>query len=161
MGGGLNTFVYVHEPISAIDPLGLMGGRSGGRPSGNAPANYFGGEGHFFLGAGLTTLTCTDNCGKRQTFRFWKICFGGAIGFSGGGGLVAGVNGKNCSADNYKGWFYEAGASYGYGSAGGDVGYNDDGPLGLPGSTSGVVEGGIGGGLGAKVKSTWCYYFPL
>lgn len=33
LGGGLNTFVYVHEPISAIDPLGLMGGRSGGRPS--------------------------------------------------------------------------------------------------------------------------------
>lgn len=92
---------------------------------------------------------------------FLKVCFGGAIGGSGGGGAVFGMDGKSCRAEDYKGWFYEAGFSVGYATEGADIGYNSDGPFGMPGSLSGVVEGSIGGGLGAKVKSTWCYYIPI
>ena len=153
------------NPISFVDEDGLMGHAPGkGRyPPGFGPGNetsYYGGEGHFFLGGGLTKVTCTDECGKKQSFRYWKVCFGGAIGISGSSGLVGGVNGKSCRQENYAGYFYEAGASFGIFGVGGDVGYT--GAFGeLPGGTSGVDEGSFGFGWGVSFKSSWCYYFPL
>jgi RHS repeat-associated protein len=168
--GGPNTFAYVYDsPLVFTDKRGLRGGPGipgwgGGRsPSGSSTgvAGFYGGEGHFFGGGGLTSVTCRDKCGNPQTFRYWKVCFGAAIGFSGGGGGVIGMDGDNCNADRYKGWFFELGASAGYASAGVDIGYNDDGPFGFAGSLSGVGEASIGGGFGAKGKATWCYYVPM
>ncbi|WP_446011703.1 RHS repeat-associated core domain-containing protein [Candidatus Electrothrix sp.] len=169
LDGGINLYAYVgSDPVNGVDSMGLYPGDEfdaimdtfGEGGKGQADT-YYGGEGHFILGGGAVALNCTDECGNNKTIRFWKVCFGGAMGVAGGAGVVKGTNGESCRAESYKGWFYEAGASYGYGSAGVDVGYNNDGPFGLPGSLSGVVEGGIGGGLGAKIKSSWCYYIPM
>ena len=168
--GGLSTYGYVRaKPLRHADRRGLFGEwfDPSGPPSGytdvpaSKPDTFVGGEGHFFVGGGLSSLTCTDQCGRSQTFRYVKVCGGGAIGAGASAGAVLGVSGKNCRSDTYKGWFYEGGYSLGPLSAGVDVGYNNDGPGGLPGSLSNVVEGGVGLGFGAMAKSTWCYYIPL
>ena len=168
--GGLNTYAYVRQqPLRLTDKRGLFGewfdpsGPPGPDPGADfgRPDTFFGAEGHFFVGAGLVSLTCTRACGKTATFRYLKLCVGGAIGGGASGGGVLGVNGKNCQSNTYKGWFYEGGYSVGPLSAGVDVGYNSDGPGGFAGSLSNVVEGGVGLGLGAMIKSTWCYYIPL
>ena len=99
---------------------------------------YYGGEGHFIGGGGLTAVTCTDECGKKRTFRYVKFCVGGAAGVAGGGGVVTGMNGKACRSTTYKGWFFELDGALGYVGGGLDVGYNDDGSL------SGVNEMGEG-----------------
>ena len=123
---------------------------------------YYGGEFHFLLGFGLTQVNCKGECGQSQTYRYLKVCFGGAIGGGFGGGLVHGMDGKTCRSETYAGYFYEAGASLGPWSGGFDIGYNDTGGLiPLPNGPSGVAEGGFGPGFGARLKSTWCYYFPL
>lgn len=137
-------------------------------PPGEGPGQettYYGAEGHFFGGVGMTSVTCHDKCGKKQTFRYIKICGGGAIGAGFGGGLVTGMGGKDCKSSTYAGYFYEGGASFGPWSLGADVGYSDNGgTVPVPTDTSGVNEigGGLGGfSMGAMFKSTWCYYIPL
>jgi len=113
----------------------------------------------------MTSVTCHDECGKKRTFRYVKVCAGGAIGAGASGGLVSGMGGKNCRSSTYAGYFYEAGASAGPASFGVDVGYTDTGgTIPLPVAPSGVNEfgGGVGGfNFGAWFKSTWCYYIPL
>jgi hypothetical protein len=123
--------------------------------------SFYGAEGHFFFGGGLTSVTCKDECGASQTFRFMKLCFGGALGAGVSGGVVMGMDGKQCRSDTYKGWFYEVGASIGPLSAGVDDGV-DTGEHGVPGDNrTGVTEISLGVGLGASIKSTYCYYIPL
>lgn len=166
--GGINFYGYVrNNPGNFVDPLGLQWAPprdAQGNPmtSGVLPdTGFYGAEAHFFAGGGATSVTCKDECGKKRTFRFVKICLGGAMGADFGAGYVDGMEGSKCRADSYKGYFYEAGASWGFGSAGGDVGYNSNGPFGGPGSLSGVNEGSLGAGLGVQFKSTWCYYIQI
>jgi RHS repeat-associated protein len=175
-GDQINLFPYVaNNPVNLNDPSGLLGKghQTGGTvitPWGIIPPSwqrkyeptttYYGAEGHAFLGTGLTSVTCTDECGHDRTFRFIKVCLGGAAGAGFSGGRVMGMSGKKCRADSYRGWFYEAGFSAGRASGGADVGYLGDLTSG-PGLTSGVWEFSGGGGWGAEFKSTWCYYFEL
>jgi RHS repeat-associated protein len=167
-GGDVNFYAYVrNSPTNFIDPLGLQwvpprDAQGNPMTSGALPdANFYGAEAHFFGGGGATSVTCTDECGKKRTFRFAKVCLGGAMGADFSAGYVTGMEGLKCRADSYKGYFYEAGASWGYGSGGADFGYNSNGPFGGPGSLSGVNEGSLGFGLGFRLKSTWCYYIPI
>jgi hypothetical protein len=149
---------------------GWLRGRSGSiawsncadPPPPGTDAFSFSMEGHFFGGGGISSVTCTAECGQKQTFRFYKICVGGAWGLSGGGGLVGNMNGTSCRSDTYKGYFYEAGGSYGVCGGGISFGYYGSFPE-LPTSPNGVTEwsGGIGLPRGASVKSTWCWYIPL
>src|SRR5262249_25637817 len=124
-GDQVNLFSYVaNNPPNLSDPSGLLGKGHGiggiYAPWGYVPpswqrryepiSTYYGAEGHFFVGTGLTSVTCTDECGHDRTFRFIKVCLGGAVGAGASGGRVMGMSGKKCRADNYRGWFYEAGA---------------------------------------------------
>lgn len=178
LAAGVNTYSYVQSaPTNQADPLGLMGVASGAYRSSSSPraikpntlAWYYGAEAHFIVGAGVTSVTCTDECGRHQTFRYSKACFGLAAGASFGGGAVTGMSGKACNAQSYKGWFIEFGASAGPLSGGVDFGYNDDGfsigPLKLPGAQSGVNEASFGlggfGRAGFEAKASYCYYFIL
>lgn len=95
-------------------PSGAQGGTRYPRGQGPGQESRFGGvEGHFFGGAGLTRVTCQDECGKWQTFTYIKLCIGGAIGGGASGGVVTNMGGKSCNKKNYAGWFYESGASLG------------------------------------------------
>jgi RHS repeat-associated protein len=164
---GVNTYAYVgSRPTLLSDPNGLMGFGGGGsagaashgilRSMGPPPATYYGGEFYFLAGGGLTSVTCKNECGAPQTFRYVKVCpLGAAVGGSGGAGLVTGMTGKACDPSNYAGWFFETGGSLGPLSIGADFGYNSDGSL------SGVNEGSAGFGFGAKFKAIWCYYIPI
>ena len=184
--GGLNTYGYVDaNPLTYIDPFGLdrlppshalsfpdyntqnyytarakHGFKSG---PGLDLSSMYGAEGHFLIGGGLAAVNCVDECGQERTFRYLKVCGGGAMGISGGAGIVTGMDGKNCRSDNYKGYFYEIGGAIGYLSAGADIGYTNGGAGGLPDGLSGVNEyhGGPGTKWGVQFKSSWCYYFPL
>ena len=115
-------------------------------------SNFLASELHFFVGMGGIKVSCCDEKKSRRTFKFNKICIGGAIGGSISTGVISGLSGKKCRSNFYAGWFYELGGSVGPVGGGVDYGYNSDGSL------SGVNEGGVGGGFGAYVKSTWCYY---
>jgi RHS repeat-associated protein len=170
--GGVNTYAYtLANPLWYLDADGreiTCGGYFCGTntpayvpPSIREPPNpYYGGEGHFFLGGGLTSITCTTECGKKQTFRYWKVCLGAAVGASASGGVTGGLEGKSCRQENYAGYFYEAGVATGYAGTSLDIGYT--GQFGhIPDGLSGVKETGAGLGLGVLFKSTWCYYFPL
>jgi hypothetical protein len=118
------------------------------------------GEAHYFLGAGLTSVRCKDECGQWQVFRYMKVCFGAAVGGSITGGIVTGMEGKSCRSETYKGYFYETTGAYGFVSGGIDIGYTDTGgSIPLPNGGSGVNDLGLG--LGAQASATWCYYFPL
>jgi hypothetical protein len=134
-------------------------------PPGQGPGNqttFVGGEFDLFGGFGLTSVTCQDECDNFQTFRYLKVCGGLAAGGSANAGFVSNMSGKSCRSDTYKGWFKEYGASIGFLGGGADFGYNSDGLFGLlPGSESGVNEGGMGFGFGASLKFSWCYYLPL
>jgi RHS repeat-associated protein len=173
--GGPNFYAYaLNRPTNLVDPLGLESGNINKLvpgpdapvtplPPGNPidPATgYFGAEGHFFGGGGLTSVTCFDGCGKKKTFRYVKVCLGGAMGAGLGGGNVTGMSGASCRADSYTGWFFETGFSKGVVSGSADFGYSS-GPFGLPGLPSGVNEGGLGLGLGFKLKASWCYYIQI
>jgi len=181
---GLNLYEYAKSnSLVNLDPDGLIpwtpggagfpgpilgipsSGRSLGTRSGEKSGKYVGGEVHFFVGYGRTVVFCTDECGYKHQFLFRKVCFGGALGASIGGGLVRGIDGKKCKPETYEKWFYEAGLTVPTGAIGRvtvgvDVGY-DDYNWGLPGWPTGVVEGGIFPGYGFKVKSTWCKYTYL
>jgi RHS repeat-associated protein len=167
--GGANTYVYVYDtPVRWIDRHGLIPGWSD--PSGppdSDPGNptsdtttYYGGEFHFFLGGGLSSVRCKDSCGKMQTFRYAKVCVGGAVGGGLSTGVVGGMSGVTCNSDRYAGWFYELGGSLGPLAGGADDGFNNNRYY-LPTGRSGVSEVGIGLGFGFEFKSTWCYYVPL
>jgi RHS repeat-associated protein len=177
--GGINTYAYARSvPTMRTDRFGLLPGGFGqpgsdalGRMmernrNGMSGTSYFGGEFHFLLGAGLTSVTCKDECGASQTFRYIKVCGGGAIGGSASGGVVSGMEGKQCRSERYEGWFYELGGSLGPLGGGFDDGFDKRGGDGpgrhLPnGNRSGVSELSLGLGLGLEFKSTWCHYWPL
>jgi hypothetical protein len=147
-----NAFFGPPEPEPAVR----------GKPS--SPTVYLGGEAHFIVGSGIVRVSCCDERAAKRIFWFRKICIGAAVGFSAGGGVVAGLSGENCRGVNYEGWFLETGVSAGPIDIGADIGYRDLpgsalGPLPpLPGDLSGVVEGGGSKGLGLEAKATWCYY---
>jgi RHS repeat-associated protein len=172
---GVNTYAYgLDNPLWYFDLNGreiTCGGNFCGTntpayvpPAIQPPTISFGAEGHYIIGGGLTSVTCTAECGAQRTFRYMKLCFGGAIGAGLGGGLVGNRNGTQCRSETYTGYFYEAGASSGVLSGAFDIGYTDTGGMfPLPNGASGVTETGGGVSLprGALIKSTWCYYFPL
>jgi RHS repeat-associated protein len=171
LGGGISTYSYVgSSPFLFRDEDGLyrrlfseysLEGvmcRSVGwlcKPKPLPPASFYGAEGHLIGGAGLTSVSCTDACGKKQTFRYLKLCGGGAAGASFSTGYVTNMSGPTCKSDTYAGWFFEVGGSVGPVSGGIDVGYTSTGSL------SGVNEASLGGGFGARASATWCYYIPL
>jgi hypothetical protein len=184
--GGKNLYNFVgNVPINYIDKLGLRFGANGNGNetvifdpgSGNPPqyypngqydpvwppqappydgSDFFGGEAHFFVGFGFSSVSCCDENKARRIFKYRKVCIGGAIGIGAGGGtVVSGFSGTKCRGENYAGWFYELGGSVGWVGAGVDVGYTGGGDF------SGVNA--VGGGLGKSpkgvyFKSTWCYY---
>ncbi len=154
---GVTVYQYVKsDPMNRTDVLGL-GGTSGSWDDGGLGSGYIGGEAHFFLGLGMTAVTCKDKCGHRRVMLFRKRCIGGAIGAGGGVGAVIGISGIKCKPETYEKWFYELGV----GSIGVDIGY-DDSNWTYPGMPSGVVEGGWSPGkFLAGFKSTWCYYSYL
>jgi RHS repeat-associated protein len=123
---------------------------------------YYGAESHFFLGIGVVVVRCKDEKGCDKEMLFRKVCLGGAVGVSGGGGVVN-MSGKRCDPSKYEGWFLEIGGSAGPFGGGVDVGYSDmpgtdKWRLPIPDSPNGTVEGGGGVGLGLLVKVTWCRY---
>ena len=71
----------------------------------NTDTTSYGAKGHFVFGGGMTSVTCTvstpDECGAKQTLRYAKICFGGAIGAGFGTGVVGNMNGKSCRSGTY------------------------------------------------------------
>src|SRR5262245_32356127 len=121
--GGLNTYAYAFDPLKTIDPLGLMGFGGGGSattaksvPKLTEPqAMYFGMEGFYAppgqpgAGLGITWLTCTDECGKKHTYRYKKVCVSAFSGFGVSMGWVRGMNGKNCKPGRYEDYFGEFG----------------------------------------------------
>jgi hypothetical protein len=131
------------------------------------PSTYWGWEAQVGYGRGRTSFTCTDECGKKHTYIYKKICVGAAFGFSVGVGTVSGTSGTKCRPENYAGWFLETGLSAGPLSGGLDFGFNEDGmPIPgtshkLPGSSSDVHEGGGGLGVGAMAKLSYCYYILI
>jgi RHS repeat-associated protein len=162
---GINAYTYARQ-----DPLGFADAK-GLKPVPPYPWNFppvpaseipftrfGGGEAHFIVGMGFSVVKCKDECGKWRAFHYWKWCFGAAAGFSGGGGIVFGMNGKNCRSETYEGWFGEVGGSLGPVSGGADVGYDNAGPLGLPWHPTGVIEGSGSVGLGIEGKATLCWY---
>jgi hypothetical protein len=62
--------------------------------------------------SGGNLATATDARGAVAAC-VYKVCFGGAIGGSVSGGVVQGMDGKQCRSDRYEGWFYELGGSVG------------------------------------------------
>lgn len=162
----VKIYSYVeNSSLDSADPQGLMGsggGGTAGRPKyvwkkTEPPGGFAGWEAQMGYGVGRTAFTCTDECGKKRTFIYKKVCTGASLGLGAGAGMVQGVNGSKCRSGNYAGWFAEGGIAAGPVSGNVDVGFNEDGPSipglqtifganRLPGSVSGVYEGGIGAG---------------
>jgi uncharacterized protein RhaS with RHS repeats len=177
--GGLNTYAYALEnPLWYFDANGreiTCGGYFCGTntpayappPISQPQTTYYGGEGHFILGGGLTSVSCTNQCGQKQTFRYLKICGGFAFGGSAAAGVVGGMNGRSCRSDTYAGYFAEGGYAGALVAGGVDLGLTETAwkipglGIGLPNGLSGVKETGIGPAVGAGVKASLCYYIPL
>jgi len=177
--GGVNTYAYTADnPIWYIDANGREITCGGNFCGTNTPAyvpptisgpqtTYFGAEGQFLFGGGLTSVTCTSECGQKQTFRYLKICSGLAFGGSASAGTVGGMNSKSCRSSTYAGYFAEFGYTGAYVAGGVDWGLTETAwkipglGIGLPNGLSGVKEVGIGPAVGAGLKGTLCYYIPL
>ena len=162
----MNLYGFVeNDGVNRWDNLGLVGLPPGWHGPGSdydptsnpfvgpAPGTYVSIEAHFGIGIGYSYVTCCDEDGNRRGIHFLKICIGPAVGAALSVGVVTKLSGKDCRGDNYKGIFFEIGASAGPVSVGVDVGIAPDG---LP---SGVNDIGGGVGLGAQWKVTYCYYF--
>ena len=171
--GGINTFAYAKaNPSKYIDPMGLES--YCGYPDGSVgpcatmpdPGNssYAGWE--IFvplpgkpgsqagkLGGGETWLTCTDDCGKRHTYHYIKVCLSRSVGGGVSFGNVSNMKGANCrDPKRYAGYFAEFGGTGPWGMGGGvDIGLNDDGTF------SGVNEAGFALGTPGW-KAALCYY---
>jgi RHS repeat-associated protein len=184
--GGWNTYAYVSDnPVSFVDPSGLMGAGHGPpnyyyspRMGGVDQSFYYGGEGYLgIVGGGLTSVTCTDECGHKQTFRYIKICGGLALGAAASGGGVGGLQGKQCRSESYARYFAEVGGTAYVFGGGFDIGLTDTGSgenggngsgrkgprIPVPNGFSGVNEVGLGVGtsVGWMGKAVVCWYIAL
>lgn len=111
-----------------------------------------------FVMVGRAWVTCCDDKQNYRHMEFLKYGWGGVIGAGVGAGLIRGLDGEDCRHERYEGYFLEFGASAGPVGAFLDIGLGGPiyDPLNLlgtsPSTFSGVVEGGVGAGLSAKLK---------
>jgi RHS repeat-associated protein len=182
--GGVNTYAYaLNNPIRYIDLNGrevTCGGYFCGThtpayvpPVTPPTAWYFSVEGLWQndgqpgAGGGISWVTCYDECGKKQQFRYRKICLSGTTGAGAAIGVISGMDGAKCRKGNYAGYFGELGSSILDLpiTLGGDLGFNPANIPGnngfpLPGKPSGVSEYGLGIGT-PGLKSALCFYVPF
>jgi len=153
--GGLNMYAYVYNPLTRIDPLGLL------------DLNVFGqigaqGSLYFLVGGFSVAAGAAVTLPNGQICRFYTICarFGpgifAGVGGTAGGGVVVG------DANNLGGFGIGIGGDLGAGaSIGGQVAVGiGPGPLN-PVTSVGAVRGMSGFGGGFSVGLDFCYSEPV
>jgi hypothetical protein len=150
----MSTYGYVgNNPIQSIDPRGLTGYIS--------LTAYTTRLRFLAAGGGYSEVACKDNCGKAKVFRFLKLCGGVATGP--GVSLVAGgvsnMEGKQCVATSYEGYFFELSAGAMTAAGGMDFGMTQN-RYHIPNGWSPVNEAGVGAGS-PGMAGLLCYYWLI